>query len=57
MTVQQALSAGGGLSPRGSNNGIRITRKDAGGQSVSLDVRGSDMVQIDDVIVVRESWF
>lgn len=57
MTVQQALSAGGGLSPRGSSNGIRITRKDAGGQSVSLDARSSDIVQVDDVIVVRESWF
>ncbi|MEW7850554.1 polysaccharide export protein EpsE [Massilia aurea] len=57
MTVQQALSAGGGLSPRGSSNGIRITRKDAGGNPVSLDANASDAVQVDDVIVVRESWF
>jgi polysaccharide export outer membrane protein len=57
MTVQQALSAGGGLSPRGSSNGIRITRKAVGGQPVSLDARASDIVQVDDVIVVRESWF
>jgi polysaccharide export outer membrane protein len=57
MTVQQALSAGGGLSPRGSSNGIRITRKATGGQPVSLDARASDIVQVDDVIVVRESWF
>jgi len=57
MTVQQALSAGGGLSPRGSSNGIRITRKDAGGLPVSLDANASDAVQVDDVIVVRESWF
>jgi polysaccharide export outer membrane protein len=57
MTVQQALSAGGGLSPRGSSNGIRITRRAASGQPVSLDARASDIVQVDDVIVVRESWF
>jgi protein involved in polysaccharide export with SLBB domain len=29
MTVQQALSAGGGLTPRGTQRGVRITRKDA----------------------------
>jgi len=57
MTVQQAISAGGGLSPRGSDNGMRITRRDAGGKPVTIDVKASDPVQVDDVIVVRESWF
>ncbi|MGF6274135.1 polysaccharide export outer membrane protein [Massilia sp. UYP11] len=57
MTVQQAISAGGGLSPRGSDNGIKVTRRDASGKPVTLDVEASDTVQIDDVIVVRESWF
>ena len=57
MTVQQALSAGGGLTPRGSNNGLRITRKDTSGNANTFDVKYSDLVQVDDVITVRESWF
>jgi polysaccharide export outer membrane protein len=52
MTVQQAVSAGGGLTPRGSGNGTRITRAGA-----TIDVKASDLVQPDDVITVRESWF
>lgn len=57
MTVQQAISAGGGLGPRGSDNGIKVTRRDASGNPVTLDAKASDPVQVDDVIVVRESWF
>ena len=57
MTVQQAVSAGGGLSMRGSNNGMKVTRKDASGNPETIDVKAHDPVQVDDVIVVRESWF
>jgi polysaccharide export outer membrane protein len=57
MTVQQAVSAGGGLNMRGSNNGMKITRKDASGNPVTINVKADDPVQVDDVIVVRESWF
>jgi len=57
MTVQQAVSAGGGLSPRGSNNGMKITRRDANGVATTIDVKANDTVQVDDVITVRESWF
>jgi len=57
MTVQQAISAGGGLGPRGSESRIKVTRRDPGGQPVTLDAKVSDPVQVDDVIVVRESWF
>lgn len=57
MTVQQAVSAGGGLSPRGSNNGMKITRRDASGNTTTMDAKASDTVQVDDVITVRESWF
>ncbi|WP_373896731.1 SLBB domain-containing protein, partial [uncultured Massilia sp.] len=57
MTVQQAVAAGGGLNQRGSNKGMKITRKDAGGNPVTIDVKANDLVQVDDVIVVRESWF
>lgn len=57
MTVLQALSAGGGLTARGSNNGLRVTRKDPAGNPVTFEVKPSDLVQVDDVITVRESWF
>jgi polysaccharide export outer membrane protein len=57
MTVQQALSAGGGLTPRGTERGLRITRRDAGGVEHTIDVKGNDQVQVDDVITVKESWF
>jgi polysaccharide export outer membrane protein len=57
MTVQQAVSAGGGLTPRGSSNGMRITRRDTRGNPTTIDVKASDLVEVDDVITVRESWF
>jgi polysaccharide export outer membrane protein len=57
MTVLQALSAGGGLTARGSNKGLRITRKDGAGNPATFEVKHSDLVQVDDVITVRESWF
>jgi polysaccharide export outer membrane protein len=57
MTVQQAVSSGGGLTPRGSSHGWRITRKDPNGSVRTMDVKGTDLVQADDVITVRESWF
>jgi polysaccharide export outer membrane protein len=57
MTVQQALSAGGGLTPRGTERGLRITRRDAGGGQRTIDAKVDDLVQVDDVITVKESWF
>jgi len=57
MTVQQAVSAGGGLTPRGTQRGLRITRKDANGLAHTIDVKNDDLVQVDDVITVKESWF
>lgn len=57
MTIQQAVSAGGGLTPRGSSNGMRVTRRDASGNVSTIDVKAGDLVQVDDVITVRESWF
>jgi len=57
MTIQQAVSAGGGLTQRGSSNGMRVTRRDANGTVSTIDVKSGDLVQVDDVITVRESWF
>jgi polysaccharide export outer membrane protein len=57
MTVLQAVSAGGGLTLRGSERRMRVTRRDAMGHPTSTDVKPGDLVQVDDVITVRESWF
>jgi polysaccharide export outer membrane protein len=57
MTVLQALSAGGGLTARGSDNGVKITRRDASGKPVIINAKHDDIVQVDDVITVREAWF
>jgi len=57
MTVLQALSVGGGLSPRGTERGIRIHRRGEDGATRVLTPQLNDLVQADDVIVVREALF
>ncbi|MGZ3180904.1 MAG: polysaccharide export protein EpsE [Telluria sp.] len=53
MTVTQALSAGGGLTLRGTERGMEIRRRD--GSVVSA--KAGDVLQPDDVVYVKESWF
>jgi polysaccharide export outer membrane protein len=57
MTVDAAISAGGGLTRRGSERGIIVKRHGANGKEYKVRVRGSDPVQPDDVLMVKESWF
>ncbi|WP_371875659.1 polysaccharide export protein EpsE [Duganella aceris] len=57
MTVLQALSTGGGLTARGTERGIRIKRRDASGKLQVLDAKHDDLVQVDDVVYVKESLF
>ncbi|RJG04240.1 polysaccharide export protein EpsE [Noviherbaspirillum sedimenti] len=57
MTVIQALSVGGGLSPRGTDRGVRLKRRDADGTLREITARHEDIVQMDDVVYVRESLF
>ena len=57
MNVTQALSAGGGLSPRGTERGLVIKRRDAQGKIQMIGAKGDDPVQVDDVVYVKESWF
>lgn len=56
MTVMQVLAMGGGLTPRGTQRGIRIERKE-GDQTKQIDAKLTDRVKSDDVIYVRESLF
>ncbi|MYM41669.1 polysaccharide export protein EpsE [Duganella qianjiadongensis] len=57
MTVLQALSAGGGLTPRGTERGMVIKRRDIKGKQQVLDAKQDDLVQPDDVVYVKESLF
>jgi polysaccharide export outer membrane protein len=57
MTVVQALSTGGGLTPRGTERGMRIKRRDAQGKLQVLDAKHDDVLQVDDVVYVQESLF
>lgn len=57
MTVVQALSAGGGLTPRGTERGMVIKRRDAQGKVQVIDAKQDDLLQNDDVVYVKESWF
>jgi polysaccharide biosynthesis/export protein len=55
--VMQAVSIGGGLTPRGTLRGLEIQRRSLDGEVQNIDVRPTDIVQADDVIRVRASLF
>lgn len=57
MTVLQALAVGGGLTPRGTERGIRIERRGADGAVHAYSVRGNEKLEPNDVLRVLESWF
>jgi len=57
MTVMQAIAAGGGITPRGSDRRLKLRRADAKGKLVETDTRVQDRVRADDVIIVKESLF
>lgn len=57
MTVVQALSTAGGLSPRGTERGLQIRRRNADGKMETIDTRLDDKVQYEDVLYVKESLF
>jgi len=57
MTVLQALAAGGGLTQRGTERGLRIKRRDAAGKIEIIEAKYDDLVRANDVLYVRESLF
>lgn len=57
MTVVQALSRGGGVTQRGSSNRMEIRRRDADGQYITFRPELTDLVQADDVILIKERIF
>lgn len=57
MTVSQAISAGGGLTPRGTERRATVKRRNAQGKETKVSVKSSDLLQPDDVLVIKESLF
>jgi polysaccharide export outer membrane protein len=57
MTIAQALATGGGLTPKGTERGLKIKRLDQTGKFLTLDADGSQFVKRDDIIYVQESFF
>lgn len=57
MTVMQALATGGGLTPKGTQRGLRINRRSADGKVQVIEPALDEKIRPDDVIVVKESLF
>lgn len=57
MNVMQALAAGGGLTQRGTEKGMRLHRRTADGNTEQITPKMTDRLKDGDVIFVRESLF
>lgn len=57
MTVMQALSLGGGPTLRGTDKGLRLTRRNPQGLVQEYEANLNDPVRPDDVLYVRERLF
>jgi len=57
MTIAQAISVGGGLTPKGTDNSVEVKRRDEKGGMRLLDMELHDQLLADDVLYVKESWF
>ena len=57
MSVLQALAAGGGVTVRGTEKGLRVHRRNGDGQVTVREATMGDRLQDGDVVYVRESLF
>lgn len=57
MTLSRAISAGGGLTPRGTERRAIVKRRDASGKEDSYSIRATDVLRADDVLYIKESLF
>ena len=57
MTLMQALAQGGGPTPRGTQNSIRIYRRGASGKQEEISLALTALIEGDDVLYIRESLF
>jgi len=57
MSIMQAISVGGGITLRGSDRRLQVRRRTPEGEWREYSAQLSDLVQADDVIYVKESFF
>ncbi|MEO8411680.1 MAG: polysaccharide export protein EpsE, partial [Propionivibrio sp.] len=57
MTVMQAIAAGGGLTPRGSQSRLLLNRRRPDGSVEEISPELGDRIRPNDVLYVRESLF
>ncbi|AWI75277.1 polysaccharide export protein EpsE [Parazoarcus communis] len=57
MSVMQGLAVGGGTTARGTIRGLRVHRRGADGVLKVIEPELDDLLQVDDVIYVKESLF
>lgn len=57
LTVIQAISIAGGVTPKGSDRRVEIKRVGKDGKDVVIKAKPNDLVEPDDVIRVKESIF
>jgi len=57
MTVSRAISAGGGLTARGSERRVIVKRKDPDGKEQEYTARSTDVLRADDVLLIKASLF
>jgi polysaccharide export outer membrane protein len=57
MTLLQVLATGGGLTPRGTERGIKVHRRDADGSIKVIEGVMAEKLREGDVVFVRESLF
>jgi polysaccharide export outer membrane protein len=57
MTVMQALATGGGLTPKGTQRGVRVNRRGADGKVQVIEPTLDERLKPDDVVYVKESIF
>jgi len=57
MTFRQAIVSGGGLTIRGTERGLRVSRRNKAGKLEVYGAKLTEMVAADDVVRVKESLF
>jgi polysaccharide biosynthesis/export protein len=56
-SISQAISIGGGLTPRGTQRGAVVKRVDAKGKEHKISVKDEDVLQPNDVLMIKASLF
>lgn len=57
MTVAQAITTGGGLTPRGTERRAVVKRRQEDGSQTEIRVDTTSPLLPDDVLFIKESWF